>query len=275
MNLRKILLTLLSLALVTMLLMGCGNTGSTEETNNKQESEIKTETTSESESENAVENETESAVETESENETETLTEIETESESETESETTLSLYDIAFVGDSRTLTMAKGGRLEFDLLPASLVFATWGGKVSDAVAHDNALRAAQADKPVAIFWYGINDAQSAPSIREDVQGFCNRYLELIQVYQKANPDSQIVVLSILTTSVNEKDYYPEQNDMIARYNQAIEELCKQESYTYLDISHLYHGEEDFHTGDNIHFSIHWYVDYFLPCITEELNIQM
>ena len=269
MTLRKILLTLLSLWLVAMLLMGCGNTGSTEETKTEKESETVTETTSESELESQTESETE--IQTESE----TQTEVETESESETDSETALSLYDIAFVGDSRTLTMAKGGRLEFDLLPASLVFATWGGKVSDAVAHDNALRAAQADKPVAIFWYGINDVQSAPSIREDVQGFCNRYLELIQVYQEVNPDSQIVVLSILTTSVNEKDYYPEQNDMIARYNQAIEELCKQESYTYLDISHLYHGEEDFHTGDYIHFSIHWYVDYFLPCITEELNIQM
>lgn len=187
----------------------------------------------------------------------------------------TRNIADVAFIGDSRTLTMASGGRLEFKLLPKTSVFATWGGKVTDKSALDNVSEASASHKDMAVFWYGINDVQGNPNTRDDASLFRSNYEILIDAYRKDNPDSEIVILSILTTSIHEKDYYDKQNTNIKAYNTALLELCKEKGYRFIDLTDLYTGDSCFAEGDYIHFSKEWYENSFLPTMVKELNLTL
>ena len=187
--------------------------------------------------------------------------------------ESTLTINDVAFIGDSRTLSMAHGGRLEYSLIPDSSVFATWGGKLTDDSAKINTQSAANADKKMAIFWYGINDVQGNPSTRDDASLFLSNYKVLIDLYRSTNPDSDIVILSILTTSIHERDYYDKQEENIRAYNAKLSTFCKENGYTYLDLTSLYTGDTCFAEGDYIHFSKEWYENAFIPSEFNTLKI--
>ncbi len=191
------------------------------------------------------------------------------------EAEVSYSIDEIAFIGDSRTLSLATGGRLAYNLLPGSSVFATWGGKITDETAFNNATTAGEADKKIGVFWYGINDAQSSNlEVRYDVDLFRTNYEKIVDAYLAENPDSEVVILSILTTSVNEQDYYDGQEENIAAYNAALKAMCEEHGYRYIDITVLYTGEECFAEGDFIHFSESWYRNNFIPFIYNRLNIE-
>jgi lysophospholipase L1-like esterase len=171
---------------------------------------------------------------------------------------------------------MSTGGKLEYAFVPSSSVFATWGGKITDTTATTNTQAAADANKKIAIFWFGINDVQSSDlAIRNDASLFRSNYENLIDLYHQTNPDSSIVVLSILTTSTQEKDYYEGQEDNILAYNKELQALCQEKNYTYLDITSLYTGDECFAEGDYIHFSKEWYETAFLPYIYEALKLEI
>ncbi len=189
-----------------------------------------------------------------------------------TEAALALTINDIAFIGDSRTLTMATGGRLEFGLIPDTSVFATWGGELHQDSAKNNALAAAAADRELAIFWYGINDVQSDPG-QTLADQFLANYKVILDLYRNGNPDSDIVILSILSTSVQEKDYYDGQEKNIRTYNAKLADLCAEEGYTYLDITALFTGDECLAPNDNIHFSKEWYETKFLPTVLGTLGI--
>lgn len=199
-------------------------------------------------------------------------TEPQTESMTEPPTESLLTINDVAFIGDSRTLTMSTGGRYEFNLIPSSSVFATWGGELTQDSAKQNAQAAAAADRDLAIFWYGINDVQSDPEQKLAPQFIAN-YEAIINLYRNINPDSEIVILSILSTSVYEKDYYEGQEENICRYNAELATLCAENDYTYLDITELFTGDECLAPDDYIHFSKEWYVHFFLPEVFSALGI--
>lgn len=203
---------------------------------------------------------------------TEVSTTPETEPPTEAPTEALLTIDDVAFIGDSRTLTMATGGRYEFNLIPSSSVFATWGGELTQDSAKQNAQAAAAADRDLAIFWYGINDVQSDPEQKLAPQFIAN-YEAIIDLYHNINPDSKIVILSILSTSVHEKDYYEGQEENILRYNRGLAALCSEKGYIYLDITDLFTGDECLAPDDYIHFSRDWYAHSFLPEVFSALGI--
>ena len=215
---------------------------------------------------------TEAVTEPPTEPSTEVSTTPETEPPTEAPTEALLTIDDVAFIGDSRTLTMATGGRYEFNLIPSSSVFATWGGELTQDSAKQNAQAAAAADRDLAIFWYGINDVQSDPEQKLAPQFIAN-YEAIIDLYHNINPDSKIVILSILSTSVHEKDYYEGQEENILRYNRGLAALCAEEGYIYLDITDLFTGDECLAPNDNIHFSRDWYAHSFLPEVFSALGI--
>ena len=173
----------------------------------------------------------------------------------------------IVFVGDSRTLTMAVGGTYEFDLVPDDSVEATWGGVLTDDTAFQNARLAARKHRKKAVFWYGINDVQLNPQ-RDDPNVFINNYLKVLDAYLKIEPDSTIYIISILDTTVREKDYYPGQEQNVRNYNQALYRLCLERGWYYIDVTPLLTGDECYAEGDNIHFSKKWYEERFLPYVT-------
>jgi hypothetical protein len=215
---------------------------------------------------------TEPPTETPTETPTEPVTEPVTEPPTEAPTEALLTIDDVAFIGDSRTLTMATGGRYEFNLIPSSSVFATWGGELTQDSAKQNAQAAAAADRDLAIFWYGINDVQSDPEQKLAPQFIAN-YEAIIDLYHNINPDSKIVILSILSTSVHEKDYYEGQEENILRYNRGLAALCSEKGYIYLDITDLFTGDECLAPDDYIHFSRDWYAHSFLPEVFSALGI--
>jgi len=267
-------------------LQGCSHrivdtSNSTEEESSFESSTKETTTSEQTTAEATTEEPTTEVPTTEKPTTEEPTTEEPTTEAPSTEAPTTLSpstevplrISDVAFIGDSRTLTMATGGRLEFALIPGSSVFATWGGELHQDSAKKNALDAATADPKLAVFWYGINDVQSDPGMTLSDQFLAN-YRAIIDLYLANNPDSDIVILSILSTSVNEKDYYTGQEENIRLYNQKLADLCAQEDYTYLDITALFTGDECLADGDYIHFSKEWYLTKFLPTVLPQIGIR-
>lgn len=174
---------------------------------------------------------------------------------------------EIVFVGDSRTLTMAIGGTYEFNLVPDDSVEATWGGMLTENSAFENARLAARKHRKKAVFWYGINDVQLNPQ-RDDPSVFISNYLKVLDAYLSIEPDSTIYIVSILNTTVREKDYYQGQEQNILNYNQALYQLCLERGWYYIDVTGLLTGDDCFQEGDNIHFSKAWYQDRFLPYVT-------
>lgn len=265
--LKRAYLSIIILCLMCMSLAGCSrkpvNTATTTEAPSMGES-----TTEETVTTEAYETEEPSTEEPSTEEPT-----TETPSTEAPSTETPLRISDVAFVGDSRTLTMATSGRLEFALIPDSSIFATWGGELHQDSAKNNALNAAAANRKLAVFWYGINDVQSDPG-QTLADQFLANYKAIIDLYQNGNPDSDIVILSILSTSVHEKDYYDGQEENIRRYNAKLADLCAERGYTYLDISALFTGDDCLAPGDNIHFSKEWYETKFLPTIYATLKIK-
>ncbi|MBR6322524.1 MAG: SGNH/GDSL hydrolase family protein, partial [Lachnospiraceae bacterium] len=173
----------------------------------------------------------------------------------------------IVFVGDSRTKTMSSGGRYEFRLVPDDSVSATWGGQLTDEAAFTDAAAAAAKMREKAVFWFGINDVQLNPE-RDNPEVFIRNYDRMLTEFRTVNDYSTIYLLSILPTSVNERDYYEGQDDNIRAYNEALKIYAAEHGYVYLDLSPLYTGEECFAEGDQIHFSESWYRERFIPAVT-------
>lgn len=177
----------------------------------------------------------------------------------------------IVFVGDSRTRTMASGGAYEFRLVPDDSVSATWGGTLYDGRALQDVTEAVFKRRPVMVFWYGINDVQMHPE-RDNTEIFIKNYDALLSLTVN-NPGCRVYVLSILTTTVRERDYYEGQNENIRRYNEALERYCEAHGYVYVDITSLLTGDECFYPGDNIHFSESWYRERFLPTVLRKTGL--
>ncbi len=177
----------------------------------------------------------------------------------------------IVFVGDSRTKTMGTGGTYEFRMVPNDSISATWGGTLYDGRAQQDVTDAIFKKKPIMVFWYGINDVQMHPE-RDNVDVFIQNYDRLLSLTAN-NPGCKVYVLSILTTTVRERDYYEGQNENIRRYNEALSQYCAAHGYVYVDISSLLTGDECFYPGDNIHFSEAWYRDRFLPTVLRRVGL--
>ncbi|GEM_PF-6378031 len=180
--------------------------------------------------------------------------------------------YDqVVFVGDSRTLSLGSGGKLEYRIVPESAICATWGGQLVDASAMENTKNAANKMRAKAVFWYGVNDVQMNP-MRDNVDNFLGNYATLINEYVKINPNSTIYIVSILNTGVNEKDHYEGQEENIVRYNAALKQYCADCGYIYVDVTSLLVGEEGI-LDDNIHFSESFYKEKYVPFMVDVLGL--
>ncbi len=228
------------------------------------------ESDSESESEDVSESDAEDKSESESGSDTEDGSESETESTDEKLEGPDYS--QVVFIGDSRTLTMGTGGELAFDLVPMDSIAATWGGQLTDGSAYENITNAALKTRKKAVFWYGINDVQLNPE-RDNPEVFIANYDRLISTYLTMYDSSTVYILSILPTTVREKDYYEGQDENIAAYNQALQTYAYDHNYVFLDLTPLFTGDECFSEGDNIHFADWWYKERFLPAVTRAIGI--
>lgn len=179
---------------------------------------------------------------------------------------------NVVFIGDSRTLSLSNGGPLAYELVPSDAVNATWGGTLTQNEAFSDALAAAQKGRQKAVFWFGINDVQLNPD-RDNAETFIANYDQVIRTYTSTNPNSVIYILSVLNTSVNEKDYYEGQDRNVQEYNIAIMKYCGDNGFNYLNVEPLLTGEECFVPEDHIHFTKAWYENSFVPMIANALEL--
>ncbi len=179
----------------------------------------------------------------------------------------------VAFIGDSRILYLGSGEDPRFaGLVPNDAINGTSGAQVAFGVAHQDAMDAAIKNRAIAVFWYGINDVQVSYQ-RDDVDFFIGEFSSVIDTYKSANTsNSKICILSVLSTGEAEKDYYPEQNANIDRYNEGLKALCKDKGYTYLDVTGLFRGDACLR-DDHIHFTKEWYENELLPYLKNELGL--
>jgi len=178
----------------------------------------------------------------------------------------------VAFIGDSRTVFLGSGDERGSGLVPDDSLFATIGARLTQAVTSQNACSAGLARREKAVFWFGVNDVQ-LDEHRDDADMFVDHYRSVIDTYLSANAGatSEIVILSVVGTSVNEKDHYEGQEANIDKYNAALRTYCSEEGYRFLDLSVLPFGEEIF-LEDHIHFTKEWY-SLFVPWLISELGI--
>lgn len=252
----KRIIRILTFAMICMLMVSCGKPAGSNKTSG---------------SSSSAENKTQASLP-----EASTISKMEessqpmTSKEDPSQQETGLSKSDLAFIGDSRTLSLASGGKLAYELVDSAQIFATWGGELTEDTAINNTKAAALAMKKCGIFWYGINDIQEDRNKQEPLN-IISDYEELLNTYRTINPDSQIIILSIITTSKSEKDYYEGQEANIAKVNQGLSELAKRFGGRYIDITDLFSSENDLAEDDQIHFSKAWYVNKFLPRVYGEV----
>jgi len=183
----------------------------------------------------------------------------------ETESTAEVSSPDfsrVAFVGDSRTVFLGSGDERSAGLVPNSSLFATYGGTLTDTTALTDAENAGLAGRELAVFWFGVNDVQEDPE-RDDENVFIEHYRVVIDAFREKNPSAEIVILSVVGTSVTEWCYYEGQEENIDKYNEALRGYSAGQGFRFIDLSFMNTSEEDF-LPDGIHFTKDWY-DRFLP----------
>lgn len=153
---------------------------------------------------------------------------------------------DCYFVGDSRTVGMAEQGFLE-----ESRICAEIGVRVDHLDWH---LEEVVAQNPaILIISYGVNDAAT---YHGDVTAFIQRYGEIVEKLQDRLPETIIYINSILPvknacTAVS--------NDDVEAYNEALETLCNENHYYFIDNSRVAREGENLYAGDGLHFLADFY----------------
>jgi hypothetical protein len=151
-------------------------------------------------------------------------------------------------LGDSLT-----EGLTVYNWLTEATVFAQVGGSV--VYGEENFQKAASTYPKYAFFAFGMNDMGNYSG---DASAFIEQYTKLLKGFQKTSPKTRILVNSISTPTEDAiKD-----NSSIGHYkefNEAIKQMCKDNNYTYIDISEILPSHPDLYAGDGIHADPSYY----------------
>jgi len=221
--------------------------------------------------------ETETAAKTSAEASSESSADISPEAssasseESKTASEAISPDYSrVAFIGDSRTLFLGSGQDRSVGLIPNDALFATFSGTLTGDSAFSDATAAGRAGRELAVFWFGVNDSQVDPE-RDNASVFLEHYRAVIDTFRAENSEAEIIILSVVGTSVTEWGYYEGQEQNIANYNEALKNFCSEQGCRFIDLGFMNTSEADF-LPDGIHFTAEWY-SRFVPAVTGLLGL--
>jgi len=223
------------------------------------------------------EKDTETAAKTSAEASSESSADVSSEAssapseESKTSSEAPSPDYShVAFIGDSRTLFLGSGQDRSVGLVPNDALFATFSGTLTGDSAFSDAAAAGRAGRGLAVFWFGVNDSQVDPE-RDNASVFLEHYRAVIDTFRAENSEAEIIILSVVGTSVTEWSYYEGQEQNIANYNEALKNFCSEQGYRFIDLGFMNTSEADF-LPDGIHFTAEWY-SRFVPAVTGLLGL--
>lgn len=155
---------------------------------------------------------------------------------------------DSVFMGDSLMEPLSL-----YDFLPPVNVVARMGRNTS--TAHED-LKDLKKVAPVRIFMmYGMNDL----TIWGDEGEFKESYLNLINKVREIQPNSEIVLLSILpVTDAASKRQPVLSKDRISEYNEVIKEIAEENSLIFLDVTSLI-TSNDIYEPDGVHVKAVFY----------------
>ena len=153
------------------------------------------------------------------------------------------SLFDgIVIVGDSRAESF-----VEYGFLPESVVVAKKGANLRYADEDISSVVSKQPD--ILVFSYGINDVTGNWDSADD---FIARYKEILATYREELPNTDIFVCSIIPVyerAINDDPTLTE----LPKYASAVEEMCDEEGYIFLDCDDMYELSE-YYERDGMHF---------------------
>lgn len=153
-----------------------------------------------------------------------------------------------AIIGDSRA-----EGFTAYGFLTTANVYAKMGASCKKASDY---LAAVQKQNPQQIFFtYGTNDVEGMWNSAKD---YVNAYSAIIKSYQKAVPNAEIYVVSIIPVTQKALAKHPNMQH-IAEYNTALKQMCSSLGTTYVDCSTIMNGNENLYDSDGIHFKPSFY----------------
>lgn len=151
-------------------------------------------------------------------------------------------------LGDSLT-----EGLVVYGWLPKTIVFSEVGGSI---VYNEDLFKKAAKTRPEeAYIAYGMNDMGNFGG---DEKAFVKKYIECIDTFLKASPDTSINICSITTPTEKAQ----EGNKSIRNYkkfNKALKKMCKDKGYNYIDVSDILPEHEELYAGDGIHAAPDYY----------------
>ena len=165
---------------------------------------------------------------------------------------------DSVILGDSITEGLHVYGFLPDDIVLCSIGASLAG---SDALFK----KAAKLVPDNAFFTFGMNDLIT---YRGKTKPFIKEYSRLLKKFHKKSPDTLIYINSI---SVPSKDAQKNQPSLkhYAEYNKALEKLCEENDYTFIDNTYILKRSPKFYAPDGIHVSPNYYPLWMNDMITE------
>lgn len=154
-------------------------------------------------------------------------------------------------LGDSITQ-----GLYEYNVLDESLVIATKGVEVHrpDATGLTEILDKAVQAAPQKVFLaFGMNDVEADSG---DADVFVRDYKEVLDRIRKELPDTVIFVNSILPANQYAVGKTPAYENIPA-FNQALEELCREEGAIFIDNTDIV--KEEYYEEDGVHMKADYY----------------
>ena len=151
-------------------------------------------------------------------------------------------------LGDSIT-----EGLPAYGYLPEDIVFCKIGASLLNG---DQLFQQASSTYPLrAFFAFGMNDILN---YNGNTEPFIKRYSELLDKFHSESPDTKIFINSISIPSEEAVKNKPALGKYM-NFNQAIEKMCKEKEYVYIDNTSILKDHPDLYAGDGIHVNTEYY----------------
>ncbi len=189
-----------------------------------------------------------------------------------------ISLDDILFLGDSRTVAMA-----EFGFVPKSQIMAEVGlnhisamTQYFDNNGYSNTIQqeVSKRNPKVIIISFGVNGIAYMSKSQ-----FMDGYQEFISMVQKASPDSEIILQAIMPVGRKQEQSDDRlNNQVIEDYNKQLRTLAQQKKIEFLDVSDCLKDksgylDERYDSGDGLHYNRAAYEEWFDQMLDDLGNV--
>lgn len=164
------------------------------------------------------------------------------------------------FMGDSQAEPLSLYGFLD----PTSVVAKKGRNVIS---AKEDISNVVKLNPKKVVLLYGVNDLL----LFKSTEDFIIKYEKLISSLKEQLPNTQIYINAVYHV----QDFACEKKPLFKRssdFNNALEELCKKLSVTYIDSNVLVSNESEYYAPDGIHFLSNYYYQW-LDFIQKKLTL--